>query len=47
MSKGSRQRPLSIPQKEFDKNWDNIFSKNKKTNDQTELTQKKNEQKSN
>lgn len=27
MSKGSRQRPLSVTRDEFDKNWDNIFNK--------------------
>ena len=27
MSKGSRARPLSVSQNEFDKNWDKIFGK--------------------
>lgn len=27
MSKGSRKRPLSIPQEEFDKRWEDIFGK--------------------
>ena len=27
MSKGSRARPLSVDQKTFDNNWDNIFKK--------------------
>ncbi len=30
--KGSRPRPFSVDQKTFDSNWDKIFSKNKKTN---------------
>ena len=25
--KGSKQRPLSVPKKTFDKNWDAIFGK--------------------
>jgi hypothetical protein len=29
MSKGSKPRPIEIPMKEFDNNWDNIFRKNK------------------
>jgi hypothetical protein len=29
--KGSRPRPFSVTQKEFDNRWDNIFNKNKKT----------------
>jgi hypothetical protein len=29
--KGSRPRPFSVSQKEFDNRWDAIFSKNKKT----------------
>lgn len=29
--KGSRPRPFSVSQKEFDNRWDTIFSKNKKT----------------
>lgn len=29
--KGSRSRPFSVSQKEFDNRWDAIFSKNKKT----------------
>jgi hypothetical protein len=28
--KGSKPRPLSVPQKQFDDNWDNIFKKPKK-----------------
>ena len=32
MSKGSRQRPLSIPKKQFDKNWERIFGQGKKIN---------------
>lgn len=31
MSKGSRQRPRSIPKDQFDQNWDNIFNKQKST----------------
>lgn len=29
MSKGSRQRPLSVPKEKFEQNWDAIFSKKK------------------
>ena len=29
MSKGSRPRPLSVPTKTFDNNWNNIFKKEK------------------
>ena len=29
MSKGSKPRPIEIPMKQFDNNWDNIFRKNK------------------
>ena len=29
--KGSRPRPFSVDQKTFDANWDNIFNKNKKS----------------
>ena len=29
--KGSRPRPFSVSQQEFDNRWDNIFGKNKKT----------------
>jgi hypothetical protein len=29
--KGSRPRPYSVSQKEFDSNWDAIFNKKKKT----------------
>ena len=32
MSKGSRQRPLKVSQKEFEENWDKIFSKEEKDN---------------
>jgi hypothetical protein len=28
--KGSKPRPISVPQKQFDDNWDAIFSKPKK-----------------
>ena len=28
--KGSKPRPLSVPQKQFDDNWDAIFKKAKK-----------------
>lgn len=31
MSKGSRARPFSISQKDFDANWDKIFGGNKMT----------------
>jgi len=27
--KGSRPRPLSVPQSEFEDNWDRIFSRNR------------------
>lgn len=30
MSKGSRPRPYSISQKDFDTNWDRIFRKDKR-----------------
>ena len=30
MSKGSKQRPLQVPKKQFDDNWDRIFGSNKK-----------------
>jgi hypothetical protein len=29
MSKGSRQRPLSVPKEKFKQNWDMIFGKKK------------------
>lgn len=29
MSKGSKPRPIEIPMKEFDNNWDTIFRRNK------------------
>jgi hypothetical protein len=29
--KGSKPRPLSIPTKEFDNNWDRIFKKQQET----------------
>jgi hypothetical protein len=28
--KGDKQRPLSVPRKQFDDNWDKIFGKSKK-----------------
>lgn len=28
--KGSKQRPLSVPRKQFDENWERIFGKKKK-----------------
>lgn len=28
--KGSKRRPMDISRKEFEKNWDKIFSRNKK-----------------
>jgi hypothetical protein len=28
--KGSKPRPLSVPQKQFDDNWDNIFKRKAK-----------------
>ena len=31
MSKGSKPRPYSVDQKTFDSNWDSIFNKKKKT----------------
>lgn len=31
--KGSKPRPLSIPQKQFDKNWEQIFGKKSKKKD--------------
>ena len=32
MGKGSKQRPLSVPKKQFDENWDKIFKrKNEKS----------------
>lgn len=42
MSKGSRSRPFSVSQKEFDNNWDRIFSK--KENDmQVKVQENENE----
>jgi hypothetical protein len=35
MSKGSRQRPKSVSQREFDNNWDRIFKKKKDSEKQT------------
>ena len=29
MSKGSRQRPMSVPKEKFESNWDAIFGKKK------------------
>lgn len=29
MSKGSSPRPISIPRKQFDENWERIFAKSK------------------
>jgi hypothetical protein len=29
MSKGSSKRPLSVPKKEFEDNWNKIFNKSK------------------
>jgi len=29
MGKGSKKRPLSVPKKKFDENWDKIFKKKK------------------
>jgi len=29
MSKGSRQRPLSVPKEKFESNWETIFGKKK------------------
>ncbi len=37
MSKGSDPRPLSIPKKEFDKRWDEIFKKNENKKRETRL----------
>ena len=37
MSKGSRARPFSISQKDFDANWDKIFGGNKMTPKVTKL----------
>ena len=36
--KGSKPRPLSIPRKQFDDNWDRIFGKKK-----SERTEKQND----
>lgn len=30
MSKGSKQRPLSVSKEQFDENWDRIFGSKKK-----------------
>ncbi len=41
MSKGSRQRPLSIPKEKFEQNWEAIFGKKKpeeKKNDNSRTT---------
>lgn len=35
--KGSRPRPLSVPRKIYEDNWDRIFSKNKNTDKKKKL----------
>ena len=30
MGKGSTQRPIKVPKKQYDENWDRIFKKKKK-----------------
>lgn len=30
MSKGSTQRPMQVPKKQFDESWDKIFKRGKK-----------------
>ena len=40
MSKGSRPRPLSVDQKTFDNNWDNIFRNQKNENIKTKKNAK-------
>jgi len=37
MSKGSRPRPYSISQKDFDTNWDRIFRKDKRLEEDQQL----------
>lgn len=37
MSKGSRPRPYSISQKDFDTNWDRIFRKDKRVEEDQQL----------
>ena len=34
--KGDKQRPLSVPMKQFDNNWDAIFNKNKQLQEKLE-----------
>ena len=33
MGKGSKQRPLKVPQKDFDDNWDKVFGNKKRDKD--------------
>jgi len=42
MSKGSKQRPMSVPKEKFEQNWDTIFGKKKqeKKNDNTDQKRK-------
>ena len=37
MSKGSRPRPYSISQKDFDTNWDRIYRKDKRVEEDQQL----------
>ena len=32
MGKGSKQRPLGVPKKKFDENWDKIFKRKNEKN---------------
>lgn len=40
--KGSKPRPLSVPRKQFDENWDRIFDAKKKAKKPSERTEKQN-----
>lgn len=33
MGKGSNRRPIKVPQKKFEENWERIFGKSKKKNE--------------
>ena len=44
MSKGSRSRPLSVPTKQFDNNWEAIFGKKSEPKEQKPVDNKTNKQ---
>lgn len=39
MSKGSKPRPISVPKKQFDENWDKIFNNKEKKEDKSKDSQ--------